>query len=133
MAKLIQKWEDIDNEKKAASTQFNVGDFISYNGSGQVVPATAGDAIVGEILEKISSTDDDYASTRQISFQKVTNQYKFEIPVTIGTATAAMVGSTFDIDTAKPGSLDVSAPGTQITISKFISDILVEGYVVLLA
>lgn len=134
MAKLIEKWEDIDSSgNKAASTEFNVGDFVKFNGSGYIVPAADGDAICGVCLEPITSSDDDYASTRTIARQKVQNQYLFQIPVSVGTATASMEGSKFDIDAANPGSLDVSGSGTQITITKVISATLVEGYVSLVA
>lgn len=128
--KLIQKWEDIDSVAlKAASTAYAPGDALKYS-AGKVIPATAGDAVCGVCCEEVLSSDSDYATVRNIARQLVHSQYRFQATVTIGTALASMEGSTFDIDTANPGSIDVSGSGTQFTIDKVLSTTLVEGYFV---
>lgn len=130
MADLIKKWEYIDTVPKAPSTVFQKGWFISYDGLGGVIPAESaslyGDAtpILGAILENIESSDDDFASARQVFYQ-VGLVYEFVVPVTIGTADATMVGSRFDVDGNNPGSIDVSAPGTQLEITAVLSETLV--------
>lgn len=107
---LVQKWEDIDNLPVPASTAVNNGAFLSFNGSGGVIPATAGTPLVGTSLLTIASTDPDYtATTKQLFYQKsgTVGQYKFILPVGAGTALASMIGSTFNLFDS--GSIDVSA------------------------
>lgn len=125
---LNEKWEEDKYTNKAASTEIQNGSFLSYDGTGGVVPATSG-AIMGVSQEDVKSSDVDYTSTRKIAYQTVYNNY-FMIPVTAGTATAAMIGSKFDLDT--PSSLDVSGSGTQIEITNFVNSKLVEGKVALI-
>lgn len=127
---LSQKWEQDQYASKAASTAFQNGGFISYNGSGYVVPTTAGTAILGVGQEDVTSSDVDYTSTRKIAYQEVGLNLPFFIDVTTGTATAAMVGNKYNVDTGGC-SLDVSGSGTQIEIVAFISATKVVGKVVL--
>lgn len=124
---LVEKWEEDKYTNKAASTAMANGEFLTYDGSGGVIPATPGDPILGVCQEDVQSSDVDYTSTRKIAYQTSLNNY-FNITVTTGTATAAMVGSPFDLDT--PSTLDVSAPGTQVEITKFISATEVEVKVI---
>lgn len=107
---LNEKWEEDKYTAKAASTVFQNGGFISYNGSGGVIPSTAGLPIMGVGQEDVTSSDVDYTSTRKIAYQTVGPNTYFVIPVTAGTATAAMVGKIFNLDT--PESLSVSAYST---------------------
>lgn len=120
---LIEKIEEDKYTPKAASTLMANGEFLTYDGSGGVIPATPADPILGICQEDVTAADVDYASTRMIAYQTAYNNY-FRIKVTIGTATAAMVGSPFDLDTAS--TLDVSGAGTQVEITKFISATEVE-------
>ncbi len=129
-ATLVQKWEEDQYAPKAASTVFQNGGWITYDGSGYVIPATPGDALLGVGQEDVLASDVDYTSHRMIAYQAALNNY-FNMDVTTGTATAAMVGSTFDLDTAE--TLDVSGAGTQFVITKFISATQVEVKAVLLA
>lgn len=124
---LVQKWEENQYTNKAASTALANGEFLTYNGTGGVIPATPGDPILGVCQEDVLSSDADYTSTRLIAYQTAQNNY-FNITVTTGSAAATMVGSPFDLDTAS--TLDVSAPGTQVEITKFISATEVEVKVI---
>jgi hypothetical protein len=122
MANLIKKWEDIKYTPKAASTVFDAGWFISYDGSGGVVPATplafygTATVILGAILEDIASGDTDFAGTRMIAYQKAENN-EFLVDVLNGTLTAADIGSHFDVDGTNPGALDASGAGTQLEVT----------------
>lgn len=127
---LVEKWEEDKYTPKAASTAMQNGGFLSYDGAGGVIPSTPGVAIMGIGQEDVMASDVDYASTRSIAYQTVGPNTYFQIVVSIGTATAAMIGLPFDL--ATPETLDVSAPGTQIEITKFISATLVEGKVILI-
>ncbi len=112
---LKEKWEDSDSRPIPASTAFGVGNALSYNGSGSVIPATPGLAIAGVCLINVQSTDPDYAATtKQIAMQRSgsLNQYHFSVPVTVGTAAATMVGKRFNVDPANAGGLDVSTYST---------------------
>lgn len=111
---LVQKWEDIDTLPIPASTAFNNGSFISYNGSGAVVTATPGTPIVGTNLVTVASTDPDYASTtKQTFYQKAgsVGQYRFIMGVGAGTAIASMIGKTFNVFTGAQ-TIDLSAYST---------------------
>jgi len=121
MAQLIEKWEDLDYVPKAASTAFNVGDFISYNGTGEAKPLDPTEPVLGLCLEKITSSDSDYASIRDIPYQRAMENYKFLITVGAGTPTADNIGDTFDILSSDSSKLDCSASGTQFIIDRFIS------------
>lgn len=108
---LVQKWEDIDNLPIPASTASNIGDALSYNGSGSVIPSTPGMPIVGFNLQTIASTDPDYATAKQLFYQKAgsVGQYRFIVPVGAGTALANMIGLTFNVYSSDAGKIDVSA------------------------
>jgi len=134
MAGLIRKWEDIKTTPKAASTVFLSGYFISYDGSGGVIPAESASLygtatpILGVILEDIAASDTDYTSTRQVHYQKAENN-EFLCKVTRGTAaTAAIIGSRFDVDGTDPGLVDISIAGTQLEVTAVLDDetVLVE-------
>ena len=102
--------------------------FVSYDGSGGVIPSTAGDPIVGVILETVATTDTDFTVARPVPYQAVRG-FTFRLPVdTAASATAAMVGLPFDLHDET--SLAVTAPGTQVVIRKFISATLVEVEVI---
>lgn len=136
MANLRQKWENIDYRPKAASTLFSNGWFISYDGTGGVIPAESaslyGSAtpILGVILTDITASDTDFTATTKVPFQYA-HGFKFLVPVSAGTAAASMIGSTFDVDGANPGEIDLSVSGTQLTVVGVLADDLVEVEVAL--
>lgn len=125
--------ENIETAPKKASTPFNVGEWVEYDGSGHIQPLNPTSPVVGLNKELVSSTDADYASIRQIHYDGVADtQDRWLMPVTTGSAAASDIGSTFDVDAANSGGLDVSAPGTQFEVTQFISATLVEVKVALL-
>lgn len=101
---------------KLASTVYDAGWFVIFNGLGQVIPATGGVPLVGLATENIATTDPDYAVTRPTTILESLHNDQVSVTVTTGSATAAMVGSPFDVDAGNPGGIDVSAPGTDLTI-----------------
>jgi hypothetical protein len=127
---LTEKWEEDKYTDKTASTPMANGAFLTL-ASGYCLTATPGAALLGVCQEDVLASDVDYASTRKIAYQTSYNNY-FIMDVTAGTATQAMVGSPFNVDTGG-ASLDVSAPGTQLEITKFISATKVEAKVILFA
>ncbi len=105
---------------KKASTAFAVGDFVESDGAGHIQPSTGGNQVFGISNEQIQSTDADYASTRALNISEPTPNDEFVTPVITGTATAAMVGLPFDVDPSDPRGIDVTAPGTDVTVTEFI-------------
>ena len=130
MANLANRWEQIEYAPKAASTLFNAGYFISYDGIGGVIPAQSaslyGSAtkILGQILEDITAADTDFTSTRLVGFQKALS-FQFYCGVVNGPALASMIGSPFDVDGTDPSLVDVGAPGTQLKVVAVLSPTLV--------
>lgn len=112
----------IEYYAKKASTVFEVGDLVYFDGSGAIQPAdaTSGDHI-GVILKKIAATDSDYASNTKVPVITLTDDVLFEVDVDTGTAlTAAMVGSQYDLTDAN--SLNVGGTSKLVvTIVEFIS------------
>lgn len=113
-----------------ASTDFYQGYWLMYDGSGAAQPLTPTSRVLGLCAETI--TEAIVGATRyanpidQIHFDLVdVSSDRFLMPVTNGTATAAMVGLTYDIYTDFYG-LNVAAGATQFRITKFISATLVE-------
>lgn len=135
MASRANLEETIDPKLVPASTTFNVGDWLMSTGSGGTFSKlTPTNKVVGLCLDKISTTDGNYAQTKLIPVDVVSQSIdRFQMPVTTGTATALLVGLTYDVD-ASPnfGSLNVSAGGTQFEITRFITASLVEVRVALI-
>lgn len=78
--------------------------------------------IFGVSLESIATTDSNYATSGQyigVSTPVKVLDY-LTIPVSNGTATQALEGTYVNVDPAHPGSVDVTAVGTQIYVYKFI-------------
>ncbi len=127
MADLIKKWEDIKTTPKAASTVFNSGWFISYDGSGGVIPAEpaafygSATVILGAILQDVLASDDNFTGTDQIYYQKAfTNE--FLVDVIGGPLSASDVGLKFDVDGTNPGALNSSGSGTQLEVTAVLGN-----------
>lgn len=129
---LIQKWEEILYVPKEASTAMASGIFLEYNGTGEAQPLQPTNPVLGLNLMTIASTDSDFASEKKIPYQTAEGN-KFLMPVTTGTATANMIGDTFDITAADSYGLDVSGAGTQFVIREFIAADLVIAEPILIA
>lgn len=119
--------ENVETAPKAASTVFNVGDWLQWNGSGEVEPLTTIDPVAGLCLEPVSASDADYATTRQIHMdQGIQPTDRFLMSVATGTASEANIGNTYDVDASDSGALDVSGAGTQFRVTQVFSTTLVE-------
>ena len=86
---------------KKASTAINIGDIVTLEeATGHIIPAVAGSTNVkGIALEKIASTDSDYATARNTFIEVPTPGDLFEIACNT-TITQAMVGDFFDLASA---------------------------------
>lgn len=118
---------------KKASTAFEVGYFVTYDGSGHVKPVAAGtDKILGLSNEQITSASANYALTSDISISTPVNILDIlTIPVETGTATTALVGTYVNVDAANAGAVDVSAAGTQILVTRVIDSKTILGAIAL--
>lgn len=86
--------------------------------------------VFGISNESVQTTDTAYASTVPFNLSTAVKvQDYITIPVSSGTATAALEGTYVDIDPANSGSVIVSSAGTQIFVTKFISASLIEGII----
>lgn len=106
---------------KAASTLFEVGQFLTYDGSGGVIPvATVTDKILGLSNQQITAASADYAQTSDIDVSTPVNIMDYlDIPVTNGDTSAFVVGTYVDVDVANgSGTVDsaTAGTGTQILI-----------------
>ena len=119
------RWENISTRVRAASTAYAPGYWLTDDGSGHVVALFPTGYVSGLCLESVTSSDSDYAATGYIAIDVPENADEFLMPVTTGTATAAMVGGLYDIDAANPQGLSVSGAGDQFRIVRFISSTLV--------
>jgi len=106
---------------KKASTAFAVGDLVYADGSGAIQPADATSGMhIGVIQKKVLSTDSDYASTTSVPVLVPTDDTEWLIDVGTGTATAALVGTRFDLK--DENEADVSATAKNVLFcTKFIS------------
>lgn len=121
MAFYINNRNNGDISKKAASTAFEVGQFLQYDGSGYLVPATTG-KVVGICNEAVSSASPDYAVARDLSISIPTQNDEIIIPVITGTATQALVGTLVNVDSSDTTGVDVtSGSHSQILVTRFIN------------
>ena len=106
---------------KKASTVFTNGGLVYADGSGAIQPAdaTSGDHI-GIIQTTVAATDDDYASNTKVPVLKAYAGNIYEVDVSTGTLTTAMVGNRYDLTDAN--GIDVSATAKLVvTVVGFIS------------
>lgn len=130
MAYFIKARSNADVSKKKASTAFAIGDMLTVDSNGFLVPGGSG-KIFGICNEEITSTSADYASTRDLNFSTAMNDDTLLIPVATGSATQTLVGELVDIDASAFGSVDVTAStNDQILVTRVISTTLIEGKVV---
>ncbi len=122
--------ENPQTAPKVASTLYTIGMWLEYDGSGAVQPLTPTTPVVGLNLTPVPVTS---TTTDLITYDGIdVSADRFLMPVTAGVAIASMIGSVFDVDTNSYG-LDVSASGTQFTVTKVISTTMVEVSVTLVA
>jgi hypothetical protein len=84
---------------KVASTVFNVGDLVTFNGSGFITPAVAGTTtgFIGICKKAVAATDADYAANTPIEVDvNLSPDSEFEVDAN-GAITQALVGTYKDI------------------------------------
>lgn len=108
---------------KAASTANTAQCAAKFDGSGHVIPSVSTDAtILGVFLRGVASTDTDYANNTLVPIEvPVEKAVEWIADVeNSGTATAANVGVTYDLN----DSLGINLSGTShnpVTVTRFIS------------
>lgn len=115
--------------KKKASTAIEVGDFLTADSNGFLVPGGAG-KIIGLSNEQITAASANYADATDINFSVATNNDVFLIPVTTGTATQTLVGELVDLDSAGSGVDVTASTNDQILVTRIIDAATIEGKVV---
>lgn len=110
-----------------ASTVVTAGAVLDFDGNGNVIPCTASSThVVMVALGSKKSTDSDYASATQMTGEMVSELAEFECDNVTGTATAGMVGKSYDLGNSQV--LDVATQVDKVfTITKFISATKVWG------
>jgi len=123
MARQINNRNSGDVSKKKASTDYEIGDCLTADSNGFLVPGGSG-TVKGICNEKISASDvsaADYASTRDLNFTGFKHDDQFEFPVITGTATQTLVGELVDIDATDPRGVDVTAStNNQVEVTRII-------------
>lgn len=96
---------------KAASTAIGIDDILTINAAGFVAPAVAASAnLIGLSMERVASTDSDFAGTRKISVDVPSGAQQFIIDTTGASVAQTMVGEFFDLSNST--TLNVGAAGT---------------------
>lgn len=108
--------------KRLASTVYVFGSWLMDDGAGHVIPLTPTNKVEGVCLQEVAASDPNFAvanADMPVDGVAVTID-RFLVDIT-GTATAAMVGSSFDVDAANASKIDVGAGGTQFHFERFIN------------
>lgn len=113
--------------KKKVSTAFRVGDILTLDTDGFLVPGGAGKA-VGISNEVVVAGDADYAVARDLSFQGFKHDDEFLFPVITGTATQTLVGELVDISGSDARGVDVTAStNDQVQVVRIIDAATIVG------
>jgi hypothetical protein len=88
--------------------------------------------ILGLSNDSVTSASSNFAASSDLNISTPVNILDvLDIPVSAGTATAALVGTYVNVDPANPGQVDVSAAGTQILVTRVISATVIKGIIAL--
>lgn len=83
---------------RPASTEFSIGEAVTFNGSGQVEPSVAADTeIDGICKEEVTSADDDYATADVLIAVQVPTEDHVEWKVDTSSAVADDIGNDVDL------------------------------------
>lgn len=113
------------------TTHLVTGGTSAATGTPSVI--TANNKIFGVSNSAVATTDSTYATSGQkinVSTPVKIMDYLY-IPVSSGTATSALEGTYVDVDPANPGSVIVSAAGTQIYVFQVVDASNIIGFVAL--
>lgn len=95
---------------KLASTRYDLGDAVTFNQAGAVIPTVStSTTIAGFIKRNVLTTDPDYAGTNLVPIQVVEDTDEIEVDAST-TVTAAMIGTLRDLSNAS--TLNVGAGAT---------------------
>lgn len=96
--------------RKKASTAFSIGDFVIFDATGFIVPATGGTGkILGVCLEEVASTS---TTTGMTGVTLANDIVTFKAKVTGGTVAITNQGDTIDVDATDSSLLDAGSLGT---------------------
>lgn len=116
--------------KKKASTAYRVGDALTIDSSGFLVPGGSS-KVVGVCNEQVTSADSDYTSTRDLNFSGFKHDDEFEFPIITGIGAQTQVGELVDIDATDARGVDVTAStNDQVQVVRIISPTLLVGRIV---
>lgn len=116
--------------QKKASQAFEVGQFLTIDSNGFLVPGGSG-KVVGICNQQVTSASPNYAVADDLSFSEATYNDTFIIPVITGTATQTLVGEYVDVDASDPTGVDVTAStNDQIFVTRVINGTTIEGKIV---
>lgn len=109
---------------KAASTAIAVDEILTISAAGFVTPAVAASAnLIGLSMERVASTDTDFASTRKIQIDVPSGAQTFILDTAGGAVAQTMVGEFFDLSNSTTLNVGVAA-----TVKHFkVLDILGTG------
>lgn len=116
--------------KRLASTVYAFGAFVQNNLLGQVIPLTPTAPVAGVGLQAVAASDPNYTAANAdypVDGIDVTVD-RFLCDIT-GTATAAMVGSKFNISATDAGAVDVSTYST-LTYDLLATSTFAVGHVI---
>lgn len=98
---------------RPASTEFSVGEAVTFNGSGQVEPSGAADTeIDGICFEEVTSADDDYATADVKIAVKVPTEDHVEWIADTASAVADDIGN--DVDLTDSETVNRGASATDV-------------------
>lgn len=111
-----------ENYEVPASTTVSVGAVMRFDGVGRVIPTNATTThLVMVATGKKLSTDGDYASATQFTGVMLNPELEFECDTVTGTATAGMVGKSYDLNASGEDiTVNLQATGV-VTVTKYIS------------
>jgi len=113
--------------KKAASTAFKVGDLVSINTSGFLVPGGS-TKVEGISNETVAATD---ATTRDLNISRKASGVIFTVPVITGTPAQTQVGETFDVSSTDARGINLTAQvNNQLKVERIIDATTVEVSIV---
>ncbi|MBX4215412.1 hypothetical protein KW797_00455 [Candidatus Parcubacteria bacterium] len=91
---------------KGASTVYRIGGIVSFNVTvGTIRPMTAGDPMLGLVMQPVATTDSNYADTTPIEIEILFHGAEVFCPVSSGTPALTEIGDELDVVT---GGLSVT-------------------------
>lgn len=119
--------ETVEPKTRKASTVIEQGMWAQSDGAGAFEPLQPGNPVAGLFMENVTTQSPYFAQEAFINVDTISADVdRWLMNVTVGTANANMEGLSFDVDPSDAKSLDVSTPGLQFIITRYISATQVE-------